>query len=67
MTDKPPLSLSEAVTTGRLREFARQEEKRGIGPADTTKLDRNLAKALKAPRSKRQTSRSQGPAGSRGK
>jgi hypothetical protein len=61
------LTLAEAIKTGRLAEFAKQEEKRGVGPADTVALERNIAKAVKAPRSKRRTSRSPSGDGSRGK
>lgn len=65
--DKKDISLTEALASGRLREFARQEERRGVGPADTASLERNIAKAVKAPQSKRQTSRSQDRGGSRDK
>jgi hypothetical protein len=37
------LSLSEAIYTGRIREFVRQEEKRVVGPADVAALERNIA------------------------
>jgi hypothetical protein len=52
------LTLSQAVKEGRLSEFIAQEEARGIGPATRADLDRALAKILKAPQSKDQTSRS---------
>jgi hypothetical protein len=52
------LSLSEAVKMGRLDEFIAQEEARGIGPIDRADFDATLAKLVKAPRSKNQTSRS---------
>lgn len=61
------LTLSRAIRTGQLRKFIVQEEARGISPADRQKLDSAIAQAIKAPRSKRQTSRSQGRAGSPGK
>jgi hypothetical protein len=52
------LTLSEAVKSGRLQEFIAQEKARGVGPIDRADLDRALAKAIKAPQSKDQTSRS---------
>jgi hypothetical protein len=60
------ITLAEAVKTGRLDEFAAQEEARGIGPVDRSALDAALAKVIKAPRSKDQTSRSPSPDGSIG-
>lgn len=32
------LSLSDALTSGRLEEFIQQEERRGVGPADVDEL-----------------------------
>jgi hypothetical protein len=61
------LTLSEAIKTGQLQEFIAQEEARGVGPVDRAELDRALAKMIKAPRSKDQTSRSPSPDGSTGK
>jgi hypothetical protein len=61
------LTLSEAVKSGRLQEFIAQEEARGVGPIDRADLDRALAKMVKAPQSKDQTSRSPLPDGSTGK
>lgn len=52
------LTLAYAMKSGRLQEFIAQEEARGIGPVDLADLDRALAKMIKAPRSKGQTSRS---------
>jgi hypothetical protein len=52
------LTLTDALKTKRLQEFIAQEEARGVGPADRADLDRALAKAIKAPRSKDQTSHS---------
>ena len=60
------LSLSEARDKGKLKQFIAQEEKR-VPLADEGAFDALLEKALRAPRSKRQTSRSQARAGSRGK
>ena len=61
------LTLSEAVKTGRLQEFIAQEEARGIGPIDRADLDRALAKVIKAPQSKDQTSHSPSSDGLTGK
>lgn len=58
------LSLSEAVRGGRLEEFAKQEELRGVGPVGEGELHSMLSKVIKAPRSKRQTSRSASRGGS---
>jgi hypothetical protein len=52
------LTLAEAVKSGRLAEFAAQEEARGIGPIDQADFGATLAKMVKAPRSKNRTSRS---------
>ena len=52
------LSLSEAVKTGRIRDFIAQEEARGVGPVDRADFEAILAKLVKAPRSKNQTSHS---------
>ena len=59
------LSLSKALKTGRLLEFAAQEEARGI-EGDAFVFDATLKAAVKAPKSKRQTSRSQGRGSSGG-
>lgn len=61
------LTLQEAISQGRLREFAAQEEKRGVGPANRRKLDALLKRAAKPQQSKDQTSRSASRDGSRGK
>jgi len=61
------LSLLEAMKAGRLGDFIAQEEARGIGSIDRSELDRALAKLVKAPQSKDQTSRSPLPDGSTGK
>ena len=53
------LTLSEALKTGQLREFIKQEEKRGIGPADRRKLDAAIKRLATTPlKSKDRTSRS---------
>ncbi len=61
------LSLGEAVKAGRLSDFVKQEEDRGVGPACPRQLERALTVIIKAPRSKGQTSRSSSAAGSTGK
>jgi hypothetical protein len=63
----PLLTLAEALKTGRLQDFIAQEEARGVGPIDRADLDRALAKMVKAPQSKDQTSRSPLRDGSTGK
>jgi hypothetical protein len=61
------LTLLEAVKTGRLQDFIAQEEARGVGSIDRAEFDRLLGKAVKAPQSKDQTSRSPSRDGSTGK
>jgi hypothetical protein len=43
------LSLSEAISSGRIEDFIRQEEARGIGSADRRKLERALSRVIKQP------------------
>ena len=52
------LSLKEAIKTGKVEQFALQEEARGIGPIDRAEFDGAVAKVIKAPRSEGRTSRS---------
>jgi hypothetical protein len=61
------ITLANAKKTGRLAEFIAQEEARGVKAADLSKLDAALARAIKPPRSKHQTSRSPSRGGSGGK
>ena len=61
------LTLSVAIKSGQLQEFIAQEEARGVGSIDRAEFDRLLVKAVKAPQSKNQTSRSPLPDGSTGK
>lgn len=61
------IMLAEAVKTGKLEEFARQQELAGVGPVDKERLDRLLNESIKAPRLGRQTSRSRYAGGSRDK
>ena len=61
------LTLSEALKTGQISKFIKQEEKRGIGPADRRKLDALIKRLAKQPQSKDRTSRSASRGGLRGK
>jgi hypothetical protein len=61
------LTLAEAIRSGRLSEFAAQEEARGVGPADPRALDALVAEAAKGPQSEDQASRSPCGDGSTGK
>lgn len=61
------LTLKEAVRLGNLEAFIKQEEKRGVGAVDKAELDAELAKLIKQPQSKDQTSRSPYRGGSSGK
>jgi hypothetical protein len=61
------LSLTKALELGRLSDFIRQEESRGIGPANLGNYGRALEALIKAPQSEDQTSRSPSRGGSSGK
>lgn len=62
------LTLTEALRTNKIADFVRQEEKRGIGPADRKKLDALIKKAVTTPQqSEDRTSRSSSRDGSNGK
>jgi hypothetical protein len=52
------LTLAAALKSDRLDDFIAQEEARGVGPIDRAELDHALAKMIKAPQSKDQTSHS---------
>jgi hypothetical protein len=47
--ESPYLTLSEAQKTGRLADFAAQEEARGIGPADRDDFKSALGRVITAP------------------
>ena len=64
MTD---LTLMEAIRTGRVDDFAAQEEARGVGPVSEADFDDVAAKVIKTSQSGDQTSRSLPDDGSRGK
>ena len=60
------ISLSEALASGRLDDFARQAEVAGVGPADRAQFD-TLVGRVTAPLPEGQTSRSRARGSSRGK
>ncbi len=39
----------EAIKTGKIKEFVKQEERRGIGPTDRAKLDAAIKKMATTP------------------
>jgi hypothetical protein len=49
------LSLSEAVKTGRLKEFIAEQEAAKRGPIDRAEFESAVARVIKAPRSEDQT------------
>lgn len=61
------LTLSQAVSQGRLQDFIAQEEARGVGPAPSKDLGNALSRLIKEPRSGDQTLRSGERGGSTGK
>lgn len=61
------LTLSEAQKTGRLKEFAEQEQLRGVASISTKDFDLSVKRVLKARPQQGQTSGSRGRGGSRGK
>ena len=61
------LTLREAIRLGRLDDFVRQEEARGVPTADAEDVFSTLDALIKAPRSKDQTSHSSSRDGSSGK
>jgi len=61
------ITLAEATKTGRMAEFAAQEEARGVGPIGRGAFGSLLGKAVKAPQSEDQTSHSPLRDGSTGK
>jgi hypothetical protein len=61
------MTLSEAVSGGRLPEFIAQEEARGIGPIDRAEFDGVVSELIKERRSEDQTSRSASDGNSSGK
>lgn len=62
------ITLSKALETGRLDEFIKQEEARGLGPVDRNELDAAIKKLATTPlKSRGRTSRSASGDGSNGK
>lgn len=62
------LTLTEALKTGKIAEFVKQEEDRGIGPVARKKLDATIKRLATTPlKSEDRTSRSTYRGGSRGK
>lgn len=60
------LTLRRAINEGRLEEFIRQEEARGILAIDPNELDEIIESAVKAHRSEDRTSGSRHSGGSSG-
>jgi hypothetical protein len=59
------LTLTQAIKSGRLAEFIKQEEARGVGPIDRKELDATIKKLATTPlKSKDRTSRSSSGGGS---
>lgn len=62
------LTLSQAIKSGRLEEFIKQEEARGIGPVERKELDATIKQLATTPlKSKDRTSRLTSHGGLRGK
>jgi hypothetical protein len=62
------LTLIQAIKSGKIAEFIRQEEARGIGPIERQELDDAIKRLATTPmKSKDRTSRSACRGGSRGK
>jgi hypothetical protein len=49
------ISLKKALETGRLGDFIRQEEKRGVEPVSEAEFDRAVRKLSRPPQSKDRT------------
>ena len=61
------MTLAEAIRRGRLADFIRQEEARGVLAVSQKDLDAALASLIKSPRSEDQTSPAPSFDGSSGK
>lgn len=61
-----PLTLKKAIETSRLEDFIRQEEARGVGPANEREVMDAIAATIKPRRSVGRTSRSPSRGGSTG-
>ena len=66
MNSTARLTLSEALASGRLDEFAAQAEADGVGPADRAQFEALVAR-ITAPPPEDQTSRSRDGGSKRGK
>lgn len=64
---EPYITLREALASGRITEFATQEEARSVGPIAKADLDAGLAALVREPLSEDRTSRSACDDGSTGK
>lgn len=62
-----PITLKKALEDGKLQDFIRQEEARGIGPTSGGEVDAALERLIKPHQSEDQTSRSPSRDGSREK
>ncbi len=60
------LTLSEAIASDRLADFAKQAEAEGVGPADRSQFDQLIGRVT-APQPEDRTSRSRGDGSKRGK
>lgn len=56
MVELEPITLANAMKSGRLQDFIAQEEARGIGPIGRAELNLAIAALIKAPQSEDQTS-----------
>lgn len=63
---EPYITLREALESGRLSDFAAQEEARRTGPIDRADFDALTATLVRAPQSEGQTSHSASGDGSTG-
>lgn len=67
--ENPPLglSLSEALKSGKIDQFIREQESAGVGPISQADFDTAAIKVIKSGQSEDQTSRSASRDGSTGK
>lgn len=52
------ITLSQAISSGKLADFIEQEEKRGVGPAPTAEVEKAIRLLAKRKQSAGRTSRS---------
>ena len=60
------ITLAEAIRTGWIEDFIRQEDARGVGPVDRRELEAKIAQLIKQPQSAGRTSGSRDGGGSTG-